>query len=176
MKPVWMTLQPKENFGPKAPLTTHAQTHYLSQLLQLIPKILLPPLNRIPYPHTSPTSKPNILPPLVRTPKTNVVVRHIHPTELRDCRAKGLCFRCDEKWNPSHCCSRKVLILLGDEYEEPDLEPEDHPPDEISALTVCTETIITGVPGVRLRCSNNLRKAKRKSYNSYVGVEVRIGL
>ncbi|XP_050917693.1 uncharacterized protein LOC127133410 isoform X1 [Lathyrus oleraceus] len=86
-----------------------------------------------PFAHnTSPTLKPNTLPPLLPTPKTNVAVRHIPPAELRDRRAKGLCFRCDEKWNPSHRCSSKVLILLGDEDEEPDLEPEDHPPDEIS--------------------------------------------
>jgi hypothetical protein len=37
-----------------------------------------------------------------------------------------------------------------------------------SAITVCTETIISGVPGVGLRRSNNRWKAKRKSYNSYV--------
>src|SRR4051812_20187480 len=42
-----------------------------------------------------------------------------------------------------------------------------------SAITVCTETFISGVPGVRLRRSNNRRKAKRESYDFHVGVEVR---
>jgi len=44
-----------------------------------------------------------------------------------------------------------------------------------SAITVCTETFISGVPGVRLRRSNNRRKAKRESYDFHVGVEVRFG-
>ncbi|XP_050875851.1 uncharacterized mitochondrial protein AtMg00810-like [Lathyrus oleraceus] len=42
-------------------------------------------------------------------------------------------------------------------------------------LAVCAETIITGVPGIRLRRSKNRRKAKRESYEFRVGVEVRFG-
>ncbi|XP_050876541.1 uncharacterized protein LOC127080256 [Lathyrus oleraceus] len=36
---------------------------------------------------------------------------------------------------------------------------------QIAALTFCTKMIITEAPGIRLARSNNLRKAKRKSYN-----------
>ncbi|XP_050919228.1 uncharacterized protein LOC127136747 [Lathyrus oleraceus] len=44
-----------------------------------------------------------------------------------------------------------------------------------AALTVCTKTIITGALGIRMMCSNNRQKAKRKSYNFRVGVKVSFG-
>src|SRR3954464_15884441 len=37
-----------------------------------------------------------------------------------------------------------------------------------SAITVCTETFISGVPGVRLRRSNNRRKAKRERATTFM--------
>lgn len=42
-------------------------------------------------------------------------------------------------------------------------------------MAAFTETIITGVPGIVLRRSTSRRKAKRKSYDFRVGVEVRFG-
>ena len=37
------------------------------------------------------------------------------------------------------------------------------------------EKFITGVPGIRLRRSNNRRKAKRESYDFHFEVKVRFG-
>ena len=44
-----------------------------------------------------------------------------------------------------------------------------------AALAAFTEKFITGGPGIRLRRSNNRRKAKRESYDFRVEVEVRFG-
>lgn len=39
--------------------------------------------------------------------------------ELQDKRAKGLCFRCDERWGVGHQCKRKeVSVLLVDEDDD----------------------------------------------------------
>jgi hypothetical protein len=57
----------------------------------------------------------------------------VSPVEIRDHRAKGLCFKCDEKWNPAHCCCSKVLLLFRDEDNAPDIKHEDHPPGDISS-------------------------------------------
>ena len=40
--------------------------------------------------------------------------------EYREKRAKGLCFKCDDKWFINHVCSRKessVLIEMAEENE-----------------------------------------------------------
>ncbi|KAI5430044.1 hypothetical protein KIW84_034572 [Lathyrus oleraceus] len=44
-------------------------------------------------------------------------VRHLPSAEVNECRAKGLCFRCNERWDPLHQCATKQLqlIILGDD-------------------------------------------------------------
>ncbi|GJT15975.1 hypothetical protein Tco_0874681 [Tanacetum coccineum] len=46
-------------------------------------------------------------------------------SEIQDRKAKGLCFRCEEKYTPCHrCASRTLQVMLvdeSDEAEEPDL-------------------------------------------------------
>lgn len=39
-------------------------------------------------------------------------IRHICYPELMERRAKGLCFRCGDKFHPLHQCSEKQLRLL----------------------------------------------------------------
>ena len=51
--------------------------------------------------------------------------------QVEEYRKKGLCFRCDEKFNPGHKCSIKKLILIeiGDPEEEEEeilLEPKEN--------------------------------------------------
>nr|GEW12171.1 putative mitochondrial protein [Tanacetum cinerariifolium] len=45
--------------------------------------------------------------------------------EIQDRKAKGLCFRCEEKYTPDHrCASRTLQVMMvdeSDEVEEPDL-------------------------------------------------------
>ncbi|GJY48460.1 hypothetical protein Tco_0438416 [Tanacetum coccineum] len=51
--------------------------------------------------------------------------RRMTESEIQDRRAKGLCFRCEEKYTPGHrCASRTLQVMLvdeSDEAEEPDL-------------------------------------------------------
>lgn len=54
-----------------------------------------------PNPHNPPSSIIPSLPPLLPTPPSNLLVRNLPAAELRDRCSKGLCFKCDEKWNPS---------------------------------------------------------------------------
>jgi hypothetical protein len=44
-------------------------------------------------------------------------VRHIPFSEVQDRRSKGLCFRCNERWNSLHQCATKQLrlIILADD-------------------------------------------------------------
>lgn len=44
-------------------------------------------------------------------------MRHLPFTELQDRCAKGLCFRCNERWHPLHQCTAKQLwlIISGDD-------------------------------------------------------------
>ncbi|XP_074347938.1 uncharacterized protein LOC141686775 [Apium graveolens] len=49
-------------------------------------------------------------------------VRRLTEKELQEKKAKGLCFRCDDKWSIGHRCRKKELsvLLLGDEEEYDD--------------------------------------------------------
>nr|GEX28059.1 ankyrin repeat-containing protein [Tanacetum cinerariifolium] len=51
--------------------------------------------------------------------------RRMTESEIQDRKAKGLCFRCEEKYTPGHqCASRTLQVMLvdeSDEAEEPDL-------------------------------------------------------
>ncbi|PNX97560.1 retrotransposon-related protein, partial [Trifolium pratense] len=52
-------------------------------------------------------------------------IRHIPGAEVNERRAKGLCFRCNERWDPLHQCASKqlrVLILGDDEFINDDGE------------------------------------------------------
>nr|GEV18270.1 Ty3/gypsy retrotransposon protein [Tanacetum cinerariifolium] len=46
--------------------------------------------------------------------------------EMAEKRSKRICFRCDEKFAPGHTCASKTLqvLLVGDEEEDEDSEPE----------------------------------------------------
>ena len=44
------------------------------------------------------------------------MVRKLSPTKLKDCRYRGLCFNCDDKFSLGHRC--KKLFLIEGVYEE----------------------------------------------------------
>jgi len=57
--------------------------------------------------------------------------RRISTKELDEIRARGLCFRCDDKWTKDHKCREKKLFILEDSYEDDEEdEPEEEPPTE----------------------------------------------
>ncbi|KAL8123138.1 hypothetical protein AgCh_011216 [Apium graveolens] len=57
------------------------------------------------------------------TPKPGGEFKRLTEKELQDKKAKGLCFRCDDKWMIGHRCRKKelsVLLMSDDEGEEVD--------------------------------------------------------
>ncbi|OIW03113.1 hypothetical protein TanjilG_07265 [Lupinus angustifolius] len=84
-------------------------------------------------PHqTPPNTSHNTLPPLLPTPHSNPSVRNMPSAELRDRSSKGLCFKCDDKWNSSHKCRSRVLLLMGDDEDDPPQESEDTYTEDVS--------------------------------------------
>lgn len=57
-------------------------------------------------------------------------VRRLTEKELQDKRAKGLCYRCDDKWSIGHRCRRRELsvLLMEDEEDEGSEEAGSDPP------------------------------------------------
>ena len=86
-----------------------------------------PPFYKTYSPHDTPPSK---LPGLLPTPQTPVTpqltrrpTRTLRSTKMKERRAKGLCFWCDDKFTPGHKCRTKRLYsicLVGDEDENED--------------------------------------------------------
>ncbi|XP_061347982.1 uncharacterized protein LOC133293431 [Gastrolobium bilobum] len=52
--------------------------------------------------------------------------RRLSPAEVRDRQAKGLCFTCNERWNPTHRCPFKQLqvMIVEDENDDEGREVE----------------------------------------------------
>lgn len=99
-----------------------------------------------------PTSS-STLPPLLPTPQNNLPVRHLPPAELRDRRAKGLCFRCDDKWGPSHRCKSKVLLLLGVDEDAPEIDTDDSQSEDVSDDISSLHALSSQLLGRSLRVS-----------------------
>lgn len=75
-------------------------------------------------------------------------VRRLTEKELQEKRAKGLCYRCDDKWVQGHRCRHKELsVLLIDEEEE---ETECEGSDSLSSPTeeFPTEVSLNSVVGL----------------------------
>lgn len=69
--------------------------------------------------------------------KTGGEVRRLSEKELQSKRERGLCFRCDEKWNVGHRCRRRELsVLLASEEEELEEGDEANPTTEICLNSV----------------------------------------
>jgi hypothetical protein len=51
--------------------------------------------------------------------KPNIPVRRISPTQMQERRKKGLCYFCDERYQPGHRCNRpKIYLIEGMGMEE----------------------------------------------------------
>ena len=51
--------------------------------------------------------------------------RNLSYQELMERRAKGLCFKCGQHYNPMHCCPDKELKLIVQEDEEGNLDDKE---------------------------------------------------
>lgn len=72
------------------------------------------PYSRHPAPQTFNTFKPqhNSILPTPTTHSSQKPTRLIRPRDLKERRAKGLCFWCDEHFIPDHICKNKRLYSL----------------------------------------------------------------
>lgn len=79
-------------------------------------------------------------------------IRRLTDQELQKKREKGICYRCDEKWNPRHHCKKKELSVLithedEDQEDEPQIEVEKDPEIETPENTVLSGICLNSVIG-----------------------------
>lgn len=93
---------------------------------------------------SSAASQTSVQSPTSPATKTVGEVRRLTDKELQEKRAKGLCYRCDDKWVQGHRCKRKELsVMLIDEEEDAEIEageavnnPVEEFPAEVSLNSV----------------------------------------
>ena len=56
-------------------------------------------------------------------PNFFLAIRRELPKELEEKRAKGCCFKCNEKFTNGHQCKKKQLNVLDGDQEDSDREP-----------------------------------------------------
>nr|KAJ0215263.1 hypothetical protein LSAT_V11C300156310 [Lactuca sativa] len=94
------------------------------------------------------SSKGTTLPPIhttIQSVNNRVLgeVRRLTDKKLQHKKEKGLCYRCDDKWNPGHKCKKKELsVLLMQEEEE---EEEEEPQTEELVTPDQATTILSGI-------------------------------
>jgi hypothetical protein len=60
-----------------------------------------------------------------KQPHSSIPVQRISPEQMRERRQKGLCYYCDEKWNPAHHCKNpKIYMMQGLELQEEESNDE----------------------------------------------------
>lgn len=86
-------------------------------------------------------------------------IRRLTNKELQEKRAKGLCFKCDDKWSAGHRCRRRELsvLLLDDDDEcgsedastEPPPSPtEEQIPERVNEVRLHPEVSLNSVVGL----------------------------
>jgi len=91
-----------------------------------------PPRLTIPTPPETRNTNPPYNPNFNRRP--SIPIKRLTPAQMQERREKGLCYNCDEKFQPGHRCNRPRLFLLeGVELGEPEeIRVEEVEPEEES--------------------------------------------
>ena len=55
---------------------------------------------------------PNKIPTLTNAKNNRLPIKRISPAQMEERKKKGLCYNCDEKWDPDHKCKNAMLFLL----------------------------------------------------------------
>ncbi|XP_025607666.1 uncharacterized protein [Arachis hypogaea] len=80
-----------------------------------------PPPNRIPTTKHTHNLTTTLAAPSPTTPQTqpkhipNTPYKHLSAEEVKLKRSKGLCYYCEDKWSPSHCCKTTLHLLIGED-------------------------------------------------------------
>ncbi|KAJ8898868.1 hypothetical protein K2173_008177 [Erythroxylum novogranatense] len=70
---------------------------------------------RTPSVNVTPAAAPQATPSGIST----LPIRKLSLAEREECTSKGLCWNCDEKYVPGHCCKHRFLALLGtDDWDD----------------------------------------------------------
>ncbi|XP_010270441.1 PREDICTED: uncharacterized protein LOC104606771 [Nelumbo nucifera] len=95
---------------PRGPATSLSGIHFNSRVSQVTTSAVTRPAR----PAISPPSSA----PIIKAPPP--AFKKMTDKEMQQKRAKGLCFRCDEKYSPGHRCAQKSLQVLWvqDDVEE----------------------------------------------------------
>lgn len=73
-------------------------------------------------------------------------MKRLTERELQDKKAKGLCFRCDERWGIGHQCKKKEMsVLLVDDEDTGDEEFGEEVGGEFQSLEVPSEEEVPAV-------------------------------
>nr|GMD98923.1 Transposon Ty3-G Gag-Pol polyprotein [Ipomoea batatas] len=76
------------------------------------------PSSVVASPAPGPPQRSLTLPPAMtlnqpREASASLPIRRLTPQEIREKRAKGLCYNCDQRYTANHHCQSKFLLLLG---------------------------------------------------------------
>nr|GMD31046.1 Transposon Ty3-G Gag-Pol polyprotein [Ipomoea batatas] len=71
--------------------------------------IMLPP---------TPSTAPAQTAAITKTTPNPLPIRRLSPQEMREKRAKGLCYNCDQKYTANHRCRSRFLMLLGTDDDD----------------------------------------------------------
>ncbi|KAL4589299.1 hypothetical protein LXL04_002205 [Taraxacum kok-saghyz] len=70
---------------------------------------------------------------LLNRPPSNLrqgIDRPLTEAQIQDKRARGLCYKCDEKWQRNHRCKSQINVILLEEEVAKDEEGEEIPPGD----------------------------------------------
>lgn len=88
-----------------------------------------------------------------QTTKLSNEPRRLTESELQERRAKGLCFKCDERWGVGHRCKRKELsvLLVAGEPESEEEELEEEIDEENVGVSLCWVVGLTNPKTMKLK-------------------------
>ncbi|KAH6792230.1 hypothetical protein C2S52_002707 [Perilla frutescens var. hirtella] len=75
-------------------------------------------------------------------------IRQMTSAEMREKRAKGMCFNCDQKWSINHKCGSRMMLLVGEEEESDEIEI-DSPSEEIILGDISSLNSLSGAGNPR---------------------------
>jgi hypothetical protein len=96
---------------------------------------------------SSSTPAPTLAPPNPNTkPQNNYPIQNISPSQMRERREKGLCYYCDDKWNPRHKYkSPKIYLLIGMDFLDEDLGDENFFDSTDDNPTLVKNVVLEGI-------------------------------
>lgn len=58
-------------------------------------------------------------PPSLSPPPHKTQFKRLSPNEMAAKQEKGLCYNCEDKWNPNHRCRAYFFLLIAEDEDTP---------------------------------------------------------